>query len=353
MHKSNRTTALALSLAVGAGSFAPFAAFAQAAAPAPAAPPAATAPAAAPAPAVTPPAAGAPAMPGTAPAPGAPGADTTGAAPGAPAAVSPGAPGAPGAPGTADTTNAVDNGNGTQTVENPYGLSALWKTGDYVSKTVLVMLAIMSLGTWYIMITKFWEQARVFSASRAANRDFWKTASVNDGVQRLKPASPFRYIAENGISATQHHEGKLTDAIDLHTWVTMAIQRAQETVSARLQGGLAFLATVGSVSPFVGLFGTVWGIYHALTAIGAAGQASIDKVAGPVGEALIMTAIGLATAVPAVLGYNFLVRRNKTANEKVRNFGSDLHSILLSGRRVSVAQGAAANTLAPVAARVA
>ena len=342
MNNTNRKTALALSLALGAGGFAPFAAFAQAAAPAPAAPPAAatmTPNTTGPAPAGAAPAAAAPGA-AVAPAPGAPGADTNAAA--------------PGAPGAADATAPVDNGNGTQTVENPYGLSALWKSGDSVSRAVLILLAIMSLGTWYIMVTKFWEQARVFSASRAANKDFWKTNSVNEGVQRLKPASPFRYIAENGLSATQHHEGKLTDAIDLHTWVTMAIQRAQETVSSRLQGGLAFLATVGSVSPFVGLFGTVWGIYHALTAIGAAGQASIDKVAGPVGEALIMTAIGLATAVPAVLGYNFLVRRNKTANEKVRNFGSDLHSILLSGRRVSVAQGASANIgTAPVAARVA
>jgi biopolymer transport protein ExbB len=202
------------------------------------------------------------------------------------------------------------------------------------------------------MVTKFFEQASIFRAARAAARDFWKTSSVRDGVQRLKPSSPFRYIAENGISATEHHDGALTDAIDLHTWVTMSIQRAQDTIGSRLQGGLAFLATVGSTAPFVGLFGTVWGIYHALTAIGIAGQASIDKVAGPVGEALIMTAIGLATAVPAVLGYNFLVRRNKAAQEKVRNFSSDLHSILLSGSRVSVPQGSSASA-APVAARVA
>ena len=119
--------------------------------------------------------------------------------------------------------------------------------------------------------------------------------------------------------------------IDQHTWLTMQIQRATESVQNRLQGGLAVLATVGSTAPFVGLFGTVWGIYHALTAIGIARQASIDKVAGPVGEALIMTAIGLAVAVPAVLGYNLLVRRNKAASDKVRAFGSDLHSILLAG----------------------
>src|SRR5205085_1837308 len=117
--------------------------------------------------------------------------------------------------------------------------------------------------------------------------------------------------------------------IDLHTWVTMSIQRAAENVQSRLQDGLAFLATVGSTAPFVGLFGTVWGIYHALTAIGIAGQASIDKVAGPVGEALIMTAIGLAVAVPAVLGYNWLVRRNKVAMEQVRAFSADLHSVLM------------------------
>jgi len=150
-------------------------------------------------------------------------------------------------------------------------------------------------------------------------------------VGNLKEGSPFRYIAESGIKSTTHHEGKLLEQIDLNTWVTMSIQRAVDNVSSRLQDGLAFLATVGSTSPFVGLFGTVWGIYHALTAIGIAGQASIDKVAGPVGEALIMTAIGLAVAVPAVLGYNWLVRRNKVAMEHLRAFSADLHMVLMSG----------------------
>ena len=193
----------------------------------------------------------------------------------------------------------------------------------------------MSLGTWYIMISKFIEQSRLFAAGRTAARDFWVTSSVREGMGRLKENSPFRFIAENGLSACEHHEGSMTDAIDRHTWITMSVQRAVDAINSRLQGGLAFLATVGSTSPFVGLFGTVVGIYRALTAIGAAGQASIDKVAGPVGEALIMTALGLATAVPAVLGYNFLVRRNKSAIERVRNFASDVHSVLLSGSRVS------------------
>jgi biopolymer transport protein ExbB len=347
MNKTTRLPALAVALAFSAATAMPAVAFAQASAPATAAAPA---PATAPAPGTPDANAAAPAAPGTAaaPAPGTPDANaTTGAAPGTPgAAPAPGSPDANAAAAAAGT----DNGNGTETVENPYGLSALWKTGDAISKTVLVLLAIMSLGTWYIMITKFFEQMNLFRAGKIAQRDFWKTTSVREGVNRLKPASPFRYIAENGLNATEHHEGALTDAIDLHTWVTMSIQRAQETISSRLQGGLAFLATVGSTAPFVGLFGTVWGIYHALTAIGIAGQASIDKVAGPVGEALIMTAIGLATAVPAVLGYNFLVRRNKSANERVRNFSSDLHSILLSGKRVATAPGAANS---PATARVA
>jgi biopolymer transport protein ExbB len=330
MKTTNRLSLLA-AVAFTVATATPIVAFAQAAAPAPAAP-AAAAPA-------TPPDASAPpaaAAPGATPAPGAPATpDATAAAPGAAPATPPADASATPAP-----TGAVDQGNGTEAVDNPYGLAALWKTGDAVSHTVLVILALMSLGTWYIMITKFFEQGSLFRAGKAAAKDFWKTSSVREGVKALKPASPFRYIAENGISASEHHDGALTDAIDLHTWVTMSVQRAQDTIRTRLAGGLPFLATVGSTSPFVGLFGTVWGIYHALTAIGIAGQASIDKVAGPVGEALIMTALGLATAVPAVLGYNFLVSRNKAAAEMVRNFASDLHSILLSGSRVNVAQGA-------------
>ena len=218
-----------------------------------------------------------------------------------------------------------------ETVDNPYGLDALWKGGDIVARGTLVLLVIMSMGSWYIMITKLIDQLRMMGQARAARNSFWKASSVKAGITALKEGSPFRYIAEAGIAATEHHDGALLEQIDLNTWVTMSIQRAVEKVQSRLQDGLAFLATVGSTAPFVGLFGTVWGIYHALTAIGIAGQASIDKVAGPVGEALIMTAIGLAVAVPAVLGYNWLVRRNKGAMEDVRSFSSDLHSVLLSG----------------------
>ena len=218
-----------------------------------------------------------------------------------------------------------------EVIENPYGLEALWKQGDFVSKGTLIILVIMSMGSWYIMIVKVYEQMKLYKQAREVQAKFWQAASVQEGATQLKEGTPFRFIADNGIKATSHHEGKLLEQIDLNTWVTMSIQRAQDNVSSRLQDGLAFLATVGSTAPFVGLFGTVWGIYHALTAIGIAGQASIDKVAGPVGEALIMTAIGLAVAVPAVLGYNWLVRRNKVALEHLRAFSADLHMVLMSG----------------------
>ena len=216
-----------------------------------------------------------------------------------------------------------------ESVANPYGLEALWKEGDFVSKTTLIILIIMSMGSWYILIVKLFEQFKLMKDAKNAGEEFWAAPSLSQGVSTLGEASAFRFIAESGMKASEHHSGLMAD-VDLNEWVTMSIQRATDNVNNRLQDGLAFLATVGSTSPFVGLFGTVWGIYHALTAIGIAGQASIDKVAGPVGEALIMTAFGLAVAVPAVLSYNWLVRRNKVAMEKVRAFSADLHSVLMS-----------------------
>jgi len=219
-----------------------------------------------------------------------------------------------------------------ESVENPYGLEALWRQGDFVSKGTLIILVIMSMGSWYILFVKLWEQYKLMREAKDMRTAFWKAPSLKEGAKRLDKKSAYRYIAESGLEANEHHEGALTENIDLNDWVTMSVQRSVDTVQSRTQDGLAFLATVGSTAPFVGLFGTVWGIYHALTAIGIAGQASIDKVAGPVGEALIMTAIGLAVAVPAVMGYNWLVRRNKVAMDGVRTFGADLHAVLL-GRR--------------------
>jgi len=246
----------------------------------------------------------------------------TPAAPAAPAATP--APAAPAAPAAT-----ASGGKQVEIVDNPYGLEALWKGGDIVAKITLGILVFMSIGSWYVIITKLYEQTKLRRQAKAANQTFWQADTVQAGTASLKEQSPFRFIAESGLEATKKHSG-LLGKVNLNDWISMSIQRAIDNVQSRMQDGLAFLATVGSTAPFVGLFGTVWGIYHALTAIGIAGQASIDKVAGPVGEALIMTAIGLAVAVPAVLGYNWLVRRNKSAMEDVRGFGADLHAVLLS-----------------------
>jgi biopolymer transport protein ExbB len=215
--------------------------------------------------------------------------------------------------------------------ENPFGPSAMWAEGGVVSRGTLIILSLMSMGSWYIMITKLLDQMKIFKQSKEAQAKFWKAPSIAAGSAALKDGSPFRFIAETGTKATQHHDGALLEQIDLSTWTTMQIQRSVDKVQSRLQDGLSFLATVGSTAPFIGLFGTVWGIYNALTNIGMTGNASIDKVAGPVGEALIMTAFGLFVAVPAVLGYNWLVRRNKAAMEDVRSFSADVHSVLVSG----------------------
>ncbi|MDI9232763.1 MotA/TolQ/ExbB proton channel family protein [Limnohabitans lacus] len=216
--------------------------------------------------------------------------------------------------------------------ENPYGLSALWAQGDAVAKGTLLILVLMSMGSWYVIFTKFAEQAKLNKQAKAAQESFWSASTVAQGKDTLEEGSAFRFIAEKGLEGASKHTG-LLGAVDFNEWVTMSIQRAIGNVQSRMQDGLAVLATVGSTAPFVGLFGTVWGIYHALVKIGMSGQASIDKVAGPVGEALIMTAIGLAVAVPAVLGYNYLVRRNKAVMEQVNAFGSDLHAVLLGSAK--------------------
>jgi biopolymer transport protein ExbB len=212
---------------------------------------------------------------------------------------------------------------------NPYGLQALWLQGDLVAKATLLILVFMSMGSWYVMVTKFLEQRALAQQAEFAFANFWNAGSVRQGADALQADSPFRYVAEKGLESATRHAGLLA-VVDFNTWLTMNIQRAVTTLQSRLQEGLAVLATVGSTAPFVGLFGTVWGIYNALVKIGVSGQASIDKVAGPVGEALIMTAIGLAVAVPAVLGYNWLVRRNKALLEQIGAFGSDLHAVLLA-----------------------
>jgi len=214
------------------------------------------------------------------------------------------------------------------TTDNPYGIAALWHNAHSVDMGVLIILGVMSMGSWYILAIKMLEQAKAGKFAREAAEKFWGAGTVAQGAAALHKDSPYQFIAAAGVDATKKHGG-LMGHIPLNDWISMSIQRSVDRVNREMQGGLSFLATVGSISPFVGLFGTVWGIYGALTQIGMSGQASIDKVAGPVGSALIMTALGLAVAVPAVLAYNYLIARNKGVMDDIRGFGSDLHSVLL------------------------
>ncbi len=244
------------------------------------------------------------------------------------AAAAPADAAGPATAATAPAAIAAPAGKKADSTDNPYGVETIWKSSDAVAKSVLLMLVAMSVASWYILVVKLLEQAKIGRQAKSAAKDFWSAGTVQQGCAKLDANSPFRFIADAGLEATKQHDG-LMGHVPLNDWVTMNIGRSVERIQASMQSGLSVLATVGSISPFVGLFGTVWGIYHALTAIGLSGQASIDKVAGPVGEALIMTAIGLAVAVPAVLAYNWLIGRNKAVMSDVRAFGSDLHAVIL------------------------
>jgi len=211
-------------------------------------------------------------------------------------------------------------------VENPYGIEDIIKRHNPVQMGILGVLLIMSVGTWYIAVIKFLEQSRILNQAKTLEKKFWTSATLSEGVDKLPKNSVFRAVAEAGLKASQGG----TTLVGLNDWIAMSLTRQLEDANSRMQGGISFLASVGSTAPFVGLIGTVWGILEALIAIGVAGQMSIDKVAGPVGESLIMTALGLFAAVPAVLLYNYLVRRNKIITEKLRGFAGDLQAYLIS-----------------------
>ena len=224
-------------------------------------------------------------------------------------------------------------------MNSQFGLMNVWTQGDLVTKTVALLLLGMSLASWMVIIIKTLDVFKYKKIARGAE-DFWHSEDFAAGLARLgnDPANPFRQLAIEGREATAHHRNtkvQLHDALDVSDWVTRSLRNTMDEFTSRLQSGLAILASVGSTAPFIGLFGTVWGIYHALLAIGTAGQATIDKVAGPIGEALIMTALGLAVAIPAVLGYNALVRGNKGVLHKLNRFAHDLHAYFVTGARVS------------------
>jgi biopolymer transport protein ExbB len=210
--------------------------------------------------------------------------------------------------------------------ENPYGLQDIIRRHNPVQMGILFVLLVMSAGTWYISFMKYLEQSRILSQAKTLEKKFWSSATLSEGIEKLPKTSVFRAVAEAGLKASQGG----TALVGLNDWIGMSLTRQLEDANARMQGGIAFLASCGSTAPFVGLMGTVWGILEALISIGVAGQMSIDKVAGPVGESLIMTFIGLFVAVPAVLLYNYLVRRNKVITEKLRGFAGDLQAYLIS-----------------------
>ncbi|HEU4876507.1 MAG TPA: MotA/TolQ/ExbB proton channel family protein [Sphingomicrobium sp.] len=222
-----------------------------------------------------------------------------------------------------------------------FGLMNALNEGGIISWSVFVILVIMSIGTFYIMFTKFLQQQKIINQGKKVRSSFWNAPNLKDASGKLETKSAYRAIVEDALVAQDQHS-KLTDPVDQHEWVAGSLNRSQGAIGARLGEGLAFLATVGSTAPFIGLFGTVVGIYRALIKIGASGDASITTVAGPVGEALIMTALGLVVAVPAVLAYNWLIRRNKTIMEDLGAFTNDVHGYLASAGAVKPVMAAPA-----------
>src|SRR5512139_3375461 len=217
--------------------------------------------------------------------------------------------------------------------ENPYGLLAALQEGGLISWSVFIILVAMSVFSFYILFTKLLQQQKIMSQGNKVRASFWNSPNLREAASKLETRSAYRAIVEDALVAQDQHS-KLTDPVDQHDWMTGSLARSQGAITNRLGEGLAFLATVGSTAPFIGLFGTVIGIYRALIKIGASGSASISTVAGPVGEALIMTALGLVVAVPAVLAYNWLIRRNKSITEDLAAFTNDVHGYLMSNGAV-------------------
>ncbi|MCF8709827.1 MotA/TolQ/ExbB proton channel family protein [Rhizorhapis sp. SPR117] len=225
--------------------------------------------------------------------------------------------------------------------ENPYGLMEALEQGGVIAWTVFLILCGMSVASFYILFTKLIEQQKIINQSKRVRQTFWRSASLKEGTAKLEKNSAYKQLVDDGIAA-QDQYSKLTDPVEAHDWLHGSLARSEAAINSKLGTGLAFLATVGATAPFIGLFGTVIGIYRALIKIGAAGQASIDAVAGPVGEALIMTALGLAVAVPAVLAYNWLQRRNKSIAENLSAFAVDILGFMVSNGQVKPAHAAVA-----------
>ncbi|WP_260926413.1 MotA/TolQ/ExbB proton channel family protein [Novosphingobium sp. 9] len=230
--------------------------------------------------------------------------------------------------------------------QNKFGFVEAVQAGGFISYATVIIMGVMSFGSFYILFTKWFEQGKIMRQYREVRSSFWRAPTLREGVTKMEKNTAWRQIVEDGIAAEDQHS-KMTDALEGHEWLHGSLARSEASINARLAGGLPFLATVGATAPFIGLFGTVVGIYRALIAIGLAGSASIDKVAGPVGESLIMTALGLIVAVPAVLAYNYLQSRNKRIAELLTGFSTDVLANITSKGVVKPSVPAAPAKVAP------
>jgi len=226
-------------------------------------------------------------------------------------------------------------------MNTPFGIANLWLEGDSITRFVALMLLTCSIVTWVILLTRFWE-LRNLRKLKPELENFWRATSFEQGLQAFsnQAINPYYHIAKMASSASVHHQSQSTNhrellqTLNYSEWMSRSIKNGIDSIAASLQKGLTFLGSTGAVAPFVGLFGTVWGIYHALISISSSGSAQLDQVAGPIGEALIMTALGLAVAIPAVLGFNALNRGNKLLVAELNRFGNDLLAYFVTGARV-------------------
>ena len=271
------------------------------------------------------------------------------------ASTQPAAPGSVPPPADAAATAApgmAPAGHGDAAALSQMGFDHLIQHFDYLGWAVFIVLFFMTIGSWYFIIINAWRSLAIRSRADRVRHVFWETTSAQEAVRAMEDQpkwEPFSKIALECASAAAHHQrhegSRLVEALNRSEFIDRALRQGVARESARLEGGLTWLATTGSTAPFVGLLGTVWGIYHALIAIGASGNAGIETVAGPVGEALIMTALGLGVAIPAVLAYNIFVRANRVTNAQFDEFAHDLHDFFATGSRVEA--GAAATVVTP------
>ena len=227
-------------------------------------------------------------------------------------------------------------------MNTPFGIANLWLEGDLITRFVAIALLLCSIITWVILLTRLWD-LRNLRKLKPELEQFWRATSFDQGLQAFSnhATNPYYQIAKSATKASAHHQNQSTNhrellqTLNYSEWMARSVKNSIDGIAAGLQKGLTFLGSTGATSPFIGLLGTVWGIYHALISISSSGSAQIDQVAGPIGEALIMTALGLAVAIPAVLGFNTINRANKLFVADLNRFGNDLLAYFVTGARVN------------------